>query len=163
MIFLSAEPRHHFLHLNHNSTQFDKTSSQMTSLDDYSTYIEETEQQLSTAVTIRGLGGEINFLKLIALIETFNQNEEMMCNEGAKIKSVINVQAFDYDFCLRINVIFWNFLKTSTSFEKAPWYYRDYIVAKLFRQSVKISEILQVKYHACNLYHRNETYNNHYI
>lgn len=114
----------------------------MTSLDNYSTYIEETEQQLSTAVTIRGLGGEINFLKLIALIETFNRNEEKMCNEGAEIKSVINVQAFDYDFCLQNNVIFWNFLKTSMSFEKAPWYYRDYVVAKLFGQSVKISEIL---------------------
>ena len=110
--------------------------------DEFVQYVDTTEKYMSIDTTVRWLGGSTNFARLFDVIVLYNKNDELITITAANVTRHNENRTFNYEGCLTDGVIFWNFLKTLNTFKKAPWYVRDYVVAKLFAKRISISEIL---------------------
>lgn len=109
---------------------------------DYSTLVEEMEKQISNDTIIRALGGQCNYDKLIDMMGTYHQHELSITKIATELRAEINSDSFDFNFCFTNGYLFWKFVKTTDNFKKAPWYYRDYVIAKILGSRVKVDDIL---------------------
>jgi hypothetical protein len=115
---------------------------EMTETNEYLAFIEETDKRFPTATIERNLGGQLYFSKLLTWIQTYNNYEDTTSLEAKEINAGIDVQKFGFRYCYESKELFWSFLKTFRPFIIAPWYYRDYVVEKIFREIVSINDIL---------------------
>jgi hypothetical protein len=110
--------------------------------EEYKTFVESIDCQMSPLKTIIGLGGTENYNMVMRLIESYNHKEGIFSSAVAEIVLSITDKTFNYNRCLHDESLFWSFLKTSECFIHAPWYRRDYIVARLLGKRVKIPDLL---------------------
>ena len=136
-----------YLITRHRNTSImdDQISDEQLSIiftEEYSQYVDSTEKTMTIDTTVQWLGGLTNYAQLLHVIDLYNKNDDLITKTAREVRSNIVISAFNYEGCLNDGIIFWNFLKTSNAFQKAPWYVRDYVVAKLFAKRISISEIL---------------------
>lgn len=109
---------------------------------EYSALVEEIEMMISPNTTISYLGGLKNYEKLINLMDIYHTNEETISLAARELVADVHLETFDYVYCFNSGFLLWKFLKTTETFKKAPWYYRDYVIAKILRPRVNVGEIL---------------------
>ena len=107
-----------------------------------STLVEETEQKISSDCTMVAVGGQCNYNKLIDMMNLYHENELTIANVASELIADISSDSFDYNFCFHSGYLLWKFIKTTETFQKASWYYRDYVIAKILGSRVKVDEIL---------------------
>ena len=109
---------------------------------EYSTLVEEIEQQISPQSTMSDLGGQSNYDKLIQIMGIYHTNEMTISHAANQLIAIVNSDTFDFMYCFNSGFLLWKFLKSSDTFMKAPWYYRGYVIAKILRPRAKVDEIL---------------------
>lgn len=121
----------------HHESIFDSVDSELCNQ-----YADLVDDQLPYAITIKKVGGVVNFQRLCAWMTTTDKTCEDLSKEASTIRTVINNSSFSRNSCLNDSPMFWNFLKTSDYFQRSPWYFRVYIAEKLMGNLVNIEDIL---------------------
>ena len=119
---------------------FDRVNTRYTH--DYEAYVRKVDELLPTDTTIQRVGGEINYARILSWTNTYNKNDSDTAKEAAEIRKLVNLPDFDMNHSLNDGVMFWNFLKSSETFQRSAWYYKEYMLDKLLGNTVSIETIL---------------------
>lgn len=123
-----------------NEDIFDRVNTRFTH--EYESYVLKVEQLLSTDTTMHRVGGEMNYARILNWTTTYNKNSAATAKEAAEIRKAVNLPNFDLNHCLNDCVMYWNFLKSSETFKRSAWYYKEYMLQKLLGNTVDIETIL---------------------
>ena len=99
---------------------------------------------IPTITTIESVGGTANYDALMAIVEEYNSTAAILQIKSDKLLEKTDPVTFNYDSCLKDMRLFWDFTKSIPTYQEHPWYYKDYVKAKIISNggSVAINDIL---------------------